>query len=95
MVSDVAELLLTFGRFSENGTMPNTIHGENAANRDTSDAPLWYGIVCEETAERLGPKLYETPVDKTGRKVADVLREIALVTRAERPTASRWIRRRV
>lgn len=77
MVSDVAELLVTFGRFSENGTMPNTIHGDNASNRDTSDAPLWYGIVCEETAERMGAKLYETPVDQTGRNVADVLREIA------------------
>jgi starch synthase (maltosyl-transferring) len=78
MVSDVAELLVTFGRFSENGTMPNTIHGDNASNRDTSDAPLWYGIVCEDTAARMGAKLYETPVDDTGRKVADVLREIAL-----------------
>jgi starch synthase (maltosyl-transferring) len=78
MVSDVADLLVTFGRFSENGTMPNTIHGDNASNRDTSDAPLWYGVVCEETAERMGPQLYETRVDATGRKVADVLREIAL-----------------
>ena len=78
MVSDVAELLVTFGRFSENGTMPNTIHGDNASNRDTSDAPLWYGVVCEETAERMGAKLYETPVDKTRRNVADVLREIVV-----------------
>ncbi len=77
MLPDVAELLVTFGRFSENGTMPNTIHGENAANRDTSDAPLWYGVVCEETAERMGPMLYETPVDKSRRNIADVLREIA------------------
>jgi starch synthase (maltosyl-transferring) len=77
MVSDVAELLVTFGRFSENGTMPNTIHGDDAGNRDTSDAPLWYGVVCEETAERMGGTLYQTPVDKTGRNVADVLREIA------------------
>jgi starch synthase (maltosyl-transferring) len=76
MVSDVAGLLVTFGRFSENGTMPNTIHGFDASNRDTSDAPLWYGIVCEETAEWMGEKLYETPVDKTGRNVAAVLREI-------------------
>ena len=41
MVSDVAGGLVTFGRFSENGTMPNTIHGFNASNRDTSDASLW------------------------------------------------------
>jgi predicted glycogen debranching enzyme len=78
LVSDVAEGLVTFGRFCENGTMPNTIHGANASNRDTSDAPLWYGIVCEETAERMGEKIYQTPVDDTGRKVSDVLREIAV-----------------
>src|SRR5439155_20042808 len=35
----------------ENGTLPNTIHGDNASNRDTSDAPLWFGMVCEEMAE--------------------------------------------
>ena len=57
--------------------MPNTIHGDNASNRDTSDAPLWYGIVCEDMAEQMGAKLYATAVDATGRKVADVLREIA------------------
>ena len=55
MVRTVAELLVTFGRFCENGTMPNTIHGDNASNRDTSDAPFWYGIVCEETAGANGP----------------------------------------
>ncbi len=78
MTSEVAELIVTFGRFSENGTMPNTICGDNASNRDTSDAPLWYGIMCEETAERMGQSLYQTVVDKTRRNVADVLREIAI-----------------
>jgi predicted glycogen debranching enzyme len=57
LVSDVTELLMTFGRFVENGTMPNTIHGSDASNRDTSDAPLWFGIVCEETANLLSENL--------------------------------------
>jgi len=78
MVADVAELLIIFGRFVENGTMPNTIHGEDASNRDTSDAPLWFGVVCEETAARMTENLYEILVDQRGRNVADVLREIAL-----------------
>jgi predicted glycogen debranching enzyme len=78
MVSDVAGGLVTFGRFVENGTMPNTIHGDNASNRDTSDAPLWYGIVCQETAEHMGGTIYQTPVDQSGRNISDVLREIAL-----------------
>ena len=78
LVSDVTELLITFGRFVENGTMPNTIHGGDASNRDTSDAPLWFGVVCEEAARLLSENLYELIVDKRGRSIADVLREIAV-----------------
>jgi len=51
MVDEVKELLEVFGRFEDRGTLPNIIHGEDASNRDTSDAPLWYGIVCEELAK--------------------------------------------
>ena len=51
MVEEVKQILVTFARFEENGTLPNTIHGDNASNRDTSDAPLWFGMVCEEMAE--------------------------------------------
>jgi len=50
MIDDVRDLLLTFARFEENGTLPNTIHGANASNRDTSDAALWFGVACEELA---------------------------------------------
>src|SRR5690606_15437149 len=78
LVSDVTELLITFGRFVENGTMPNTIHGHDASNRDTSDAPLWFDVVCEETAALLEKNLYTMLVDERGRTIADVLREIAL-----------------
>jgi predicted glycogen debranching enzyme len=77
MVTEVVDLLVSFGRFVENGTMPNTIHGDNASNRDTSDAPLWYGVVCDEAAGIVGAELYERPVDESGRTIADVLLEIA------------------
>jgi glycogen debranching enzyme len=50
LVAEVRDLLLNFGRFEHHGTLPNTIHGEDASNRDTSDAPLWYGVACEELA---------------------------------------------
>ena len=73
---DVTEILLAFGRFVENGTMPNTIHGDNASNRDTSDAPLWYGVVCEEAVVQ-NPNLYTMAVSGSGRNITDVLREIA------------------
>jgi predicted glycogen debranching enzyme len=77
MVSEVADLLATFGRFSDRGLMPNTIHGGDASNRDTSDAPLWYGVVCEEAAARAGTNIYDSPVGGPGRNIAHVLREIA------------------
>ena len=52
MAADVKHALLTFARFEENGTMPNTIRGDDASNRDTSDAPLWFAIACEELANQ-------------------------------------------
>ncbi len=80
MERDVMDILRVFARFEEKGTMPNTIHGANASNRDTSDAPLWFGVVCEDLA---GPGahanhvLYRESVDDSGRNVVDVLRSIA------------------
>ncbi len=76
MIDDVRDLLLTFARFEENGTLPNTIHGENASNRDTSDAALWFGVACEEL-EAVTPGFRKTKVDAK-RTVADVLRSIAV-----------------
>jgi starch synthase (maltosyl-transferring) len=55
MIQEVKDLVITFARFEKDGTLPNTIFGEDASNRDTSDAPLWFGVVCEELAEIQGP----------------------------------------
>ena len=82
----VRELLVTFGRFEESGTLPNSIHGLDASNRETSDAPLWYGIVAGDLASmEPGPgsdpaassPVYSMAVDSSGRTVASVLRSIA------------------
>jgi len=78
MVEQVKQLLITFGRFASDGTLPNTIHGEDASNRDTSDAPLWYGIVCEEVAALLGEELYQLKVNQEGGTIAGVLSDFAL-----------------
>ena len=50
MVEEVKQILVTFARFEKDGTLPNIIFGNDASNRDTSDAPLWFGVVCEELA---------------------------------------------
>jgi predicted glycogen debranching enzyme len=73
MREEVAGILRAFGRFERDGTLPNTIHGDDASNRDTSDAPLWFGVACEE----FGPEIYRMPVDAAGRRIEDVLRSIA------------------
>jgi len=52
MKTEVKQLLLTFAKFEENGTLPNTIHGNDVSNRDTSDAPLWFAVVCEDLADK-------------------------------------------
>jgi predicted glycogen debranching enzyme len=81
MVEDVKQILVTFARFEKDGTLPNIIFGDDASNRDTSDAPLWFGVVCEELAERESGKmpeaLYGTPVDASGRTIRQVLESIA------------------
>ncbi|MBI3880579.1 MAG: glycogen debranching enzyme N-terminal domain-containing protein [Verrucomicrobia bacterium] len=77
MREEVLQLLKVFGRFEADGTLPNTIHGENASNRDTTDAPLWYGVVCEDAAAT-NDDVYRVSADKRGRTIADVLRSIAV-----------------
>ncbi|MBE7502167.1 MAG: glycogen debranching enzyme N-terminal domain-containing protein [Verrucomicrobiales bacterium] len=84
-VEQVREILQTFGRFEQAGTLPNSLRGEDASNRETSDAPLWFGVVCEEWAAlaaapeqgQPGHLLQQTTVDPRGRSLADVLQSIA------------------
>ncbi len=41
-------ILTQFGQFEDHGTLPNMIVGQNAGNRDTSDAPLWFATACAD-----------------------------------------------
>jgi len=68
MARDVKEILLTFARFEKDGTLPNTIHGDNTSNRDTSDAPLWFGIACEELARMTPDAGDRAPENGTAKK---------------------------
>ncbi len=73
MTAEVKQLLLTFAKFEKDGTLPNTIHGNDVSNRDTSDAPLWFAVVCEDLADK---KFFDTLVDGS-RTIRDVLTSIA------------------
>jgi predicted glycogen debranching enzyme len=82
MVDEVKQLLLTFAKFEESGTLPNTIHGHDVSNRDTTDAPLWFAVVCEEFSDIQNSKFkiqnfFDTPVDEKKRTLRDVLTSIA------------------
>ncbi|MBO5958561.1 MAG: glycogen debranching enzyme N-terminal domain-containing protein, partial [Lentisphaeria bacterium] len=75
---DVKKILTQFARFEENGTIPNMIAGNNAANRDTSDAPLWLFVAAADLCR--AEKSYEfldTVVrnDQTFRQVLESLAE--------------------
>lgn len=45
-LGEARDVLVQFGRFAHDGTLPNMISGDDAANRDTSDAPLWFFVAC-------------------------------------------------
>jgi hypothetical protein len=55
---DVGLILRTFAALEDRGTLPNMLGAEHTADRDTSDAPLWLAVACEEAAEQLGPAFY-------------------------------------
>ena len=45
-------VLRKFAAFEDRGTLPNMIHGADASNRDTSDAPLWFCVALGDLLER-------------------------------------------
>jgi len=70
-----AGILKQFARFEQAGTLPNMIRGQDHSNRDTSDAPLWFFVACQELAARAGRGFLDEDVG--GRSVRDVLFSIA------------------
>ena len=70
-IQTVREILQQFGRFEKEGTLPNMIQGNNAENRDTSDAPLWFCVVCAELLQaENNPSLLEVMCgDRTLREI--------------------------
>jgi predicted glycogen debranching enzyme len=73
LTDEVRQILLTFAQFEEQGTLPNTIHGHDVSNRDTSDAPLWFAIACEELGEE---RFFDERAD-AHRSIRDILASIA------------------
>jgi predicted glycogen debranching enzyme len=73
---EALDIIVKFGQFEEGGTLPNMINGNNAANRDTSDAQLWYAVATTDLIKKIGKATVLNA--KCGeRTVADVLLSIA------------------
>lgn len=77
MLEEVQKILLLFAGFEENGTIPNMIHGRNASNRDTSDAPLWLFVACKDFCEKTKSFDFLHKDVSDGRTLLDVLLSIA------------------
>lgn len=74
--AEVGGLLTAFGRFVDRGTLPNLLNGDDASNRDTSDAPLWYALAAEEWVGRNPTPGWDLAV-APGRTLRDALADIA------------------
>ncbi|MGI6494943.1 MAG: amylo-alpha-1,6-glucosidase [Kiritimatiellia bacterium] len=83
-----ADILREFGRFEENGTLPNMIRGRDAGNRDTSDAPLWFAVATGDLL-RAGGGEEALSLDCGGRPLRDVLVSIATHYRDGTPNGIR------
>jgi len=48
------QVLGLFGGYEEDGSLPNMLQGGQTANRDTSDAPLWFLVASRDLLEKEG-----------------------------------------
>lgn len=72
----VPGILNTFARFAENGTLPNSLFGDNASNRDTSDAPLCFGVIVEEAAAYFDSHFLTKPVHPGKPSLLETVRDL-------------------
>jgi starch synthase (maltosyl-transferring) len=71
LAEEAGLILRTFAGLEEGGTLPNMLGAEHTGDRDTSDAPLWLAVACEEAAEYLGPTFFQAEAGE--RSVLEVL----------------------
>ncbi|MDP6490391.1 MAG: amylo-alpha-1,6-glucosidase [Kiritimatiellia bacterium] len=74
MHAECRDILRQFARFETQGTLPNMIRGDDDSNRDTSDAPLWFVVSCQDLLDAGDAALLDMDCD--GRSLRDVIRSI-------------------
>jgi glycogen debranching enzyme len=76
-LDEAQNIALQFAKYEKGGTIPNMIRGNDDANRETSDAPLWLYIACDELMQaQNNRKLLEIDCGD-GRTVKEVLISLA------------------
>lgn len=86
--AQASAVLTQFGQFAENGTLPNMIHGNDAGNRDTSDAPLWFVVACGDLIRKQKSRRF-LETDCGGRSLRDVLLTLGAALMAGTPNGVR------
>lgn len=74
--ADVTKILLTFADLERDGTLPNYLSGAGEGSRETSDAPLFFALACEELRHLQGANVYALRTPR-GRTLGEVLLSIA------------------
>ena len=74
-IEDAKAVLKQFGQFEKEGSLPNMIHGDDAGNRDTSDAALWFFTACGDIMEKEGNDSF-LKSKAGGRTIGEVLLSI-------------------
>ncbi len=77
LLEEAQHILLQFAKYEKGGTIPNMIRGNDDNNRETSDAPLWLFVACDELMKaQKSKKLLKTGCGD-GRTVQQVLVSLA------------------
>ncbi len=82
-------ILCEFARFEKQGTLPNMIRGEDDANRETSDAPLWLCVAAGELMKALKDEARVLNLSCGSRSLRDVLLSIVTHYRDGTPNGIR------
>jgi predicted glycogen debranching enzyme len=70
-IQEAGLILRTFAALEDGGTLPNMLGADHTGDRDTSDAPLWLAVACEEAGDQLGPAFFQA--EAGNRAVLEVL----------------------
>ncbi|MDA8141718.1 MAG: glycogen debranching enzyme N-terminal domain-containing protein, partial [Desulfobacteraceae bacterium] len=77
-------ILMQFAQFEQHGTLPNMIRGNDASNRDTSDAPLWFFTACADLHAVAGQEDF-LEQECNGRTIRRILMDMATAIMAGTP----------